>query len=619
MAASPPVIASRIFISYRREDTAYPAGWLFDRLAAHYRDGQVFKDVDSIELGDDFVEVISRAVGSCDVLLALIGPEWLTVTDEAGNRRLDNTDDFVRLEIEAALTRNVRIIPILIDGASMPRADNLPDSLARLVRRQALELSPNRFNFDISRLLKVLDRALAEVRTEQFGRLSTAPPEAPPEPSITEVPEAPAQREQAPRHFTPSLPPGNPLERATAPSRAKPPSLPRKPPDEQHRRSRRGRILAGAGAGIVLVALLIVALVLKPGPSVIIPDPGRASVADAKALLLRAGLTVAEKRETNEKVAVGKLIRTEPPVGTQLQRGAQVTLVVSSGPKVTPLPAGTDELVVGYTARFASSKDNSDSLLQGLVPILFPDPDNGKLKGLDYDLANALGKKLGVKISFEDAGHHTHMFSVVADRHVDISMSVLRGGPKRNRLVDFVVYLNTGSALLIPKGNPHGIRSLDDLCGKTVARPIEMPPGSLIDQSHQCVATGKVGITFMSCPKLNNLRPNSDDNVPLQECLRYTDPLQLVIDGHVDAAVLDLPVAERLMDTPSISRQLVIAPPPVESPPYAIAIRKGDTVVREALRSALRAIIADGTYGKILAKWDLQDFALKAADVNGMP
>jgi hypothetical protein len=206
MAASPPVIASRIFISYRREDTAYPAGWLFDRLADHYHDGQVFKDVDSIQLGDDFVEVITRAVGSCDVLLALIGPEWLRVTDEAGNRRLDNTDDFVRLEIEAALTRNVRVIPILIDGARMPRANDLPDSLARLVRRQALELSPNRFDFDISRLLKVLDKTLTEVRTGQFGALSTAPPEVPPKPSLTEAPEVPGQREQALQQVAPNPP-----------------------------------------------------------------------------------------------------------------------------------------------------------------------------------------------------------------------------------------------------------------------------------------------------------------------------------------------------------------------------------------------------------------------------
>jgi hypothetical protein len=85
-------------LSYRREETAYPAGWLHDRLADHYGGEQVFKDVDSIRLGDDFVEVIANAVGSCDVLLVLIGEEWLTITDEHGRRRLDDPLDFVRLD-----------------------------------------------------------------------------------------------------------------------------------------------------------------------------------------------------------------------------------------------------------------------------------------------------------------------------------------------------------------------------------------------------------------------------------------------------------------------------------------------------------------------------------------
>jgi hypothetical protein len=172
MAESPPATPGRIFISYRREETAYPAGWLFDRLAHHFGGGQVFKDVDSIELGDDFVEVITRAVGSCDVLLALIGDQWLTITDEHGRRRLENPEDFVRLEIEAALTRNVRVIPILVDEARMPRADELPDSLARLVRRHALELSPSRFEFDTSRLLKVLDKTLAEEQARPAAKES---------------------------------------------------------------------------------------------------------------------------------------------------------------------------------------------------------------------------------------------------------------------------------------------------------------------------------------------------------------------------------------------------------------------------------------------------------------
>jgi TIR domain len=170
----------RIFISYRREETAYPAGWLFDRLAQHFGPAQIFKDVDSIRLGDDFVQVISRAVGSCDVLLALIGDQWLTITDDRGRRRLDDPDDFVRLEIEAALERNVRIIPILVDGANMPRADELPAGLVGLERRQALELSPSRFEYDTNRLLKVLDMTLAEVRTayDDAGATTAAAPQA---------------------------------------------------------------------------------------------------------------------------------------------------------------------------------------------------------------------------------------------------------------------------------------------------------------------------------------------------------------------------------------------------------------------------------------------------------
>ena len=175
MVESAAPVPGRVFISYRREETAYPAGWLYDRLANRYG-GQVFKDVDSIQLGDDFVEVITRAVGSCDVLLALIGDQWLTITDQDGRRRLEDPDDFVRLEIEAALTRNVRVIPILVEGARLPRADELPPSLAGLVRRQALELSPARFDFDTSRLVKVLDRTLAEMRTAHESAAAVSAP-----------------------------------------------------------------------------------------------------------------------------------------------------------------------------------------------------------------------------------------------------------------------------------------------------------------------------------------------------------------------------------------------------------------------------------------------------------
>jgi hypothetical protein len=130
-----------IFISYRREDSAYPAGWLYDRLVGHFGADRVFKDIDSIQLGDDFAEIIGNAVGSCAVLLAVIDNKWLAVSDENGDRRLDDPDDFVRLEIETAFRRNVRVIPVLTGGARMPRASQLPRTIEKLASRQALELS----------------------------------------------------------------------------------------------------------------------------------------------------------------------------------------------------------------------------------------------------------------------------------------------------------------------------------------------------------------------------------------------------------------------------------------------------------------------------------------------
>jgi hypothetical protein len=152
----------RIFISYRRQDAAYAAGWLYDRLRNQFGSAEIFKDVDNLEPGDDFVDKITAAVSSCDVLLALIGPDWVRITDEHGKPRLQDPEDFVRLEIEVALTRAVRVIPLLVEDARMPRGELLPDSLRPLTRKQALELSPSRFNRDTDELLDLLERVLTE-------------------------------------------------------------------------------------------------------------------------------------------------------------------------------------------------------------------------------------------------------------------------------------------------------------------------------------------------------------------------------------------------------------------------------------------------------------------------
>ena len=150
-------MTGQIFISYRRDDASYAAGRLYDHLVARF---PIFMDVDTIKPGADFVEAIETSVGSCDVLLAVIGRRWLTASDEEGRRRLDHPEDLVRLEIATALKRGIRVIPVLVEGALMPQSDQLPDDLKALVRRNALEVSHNRFGADAERMIAEVEGAL---------------------------------------------------------------------------------------------------------------------------------------------------------------------------------------------------------------------------------------------------------------------------------------------------------------------------------------------------------------------------------------------------------------------------------------------------------------------------
>ena len=192
-------LPGRIFISYRRQETAWPAGRLYDVLVENFPAEQVFKDVDNIDPGDEFVERIKAAVGSCDVLLALIGPQWLTMTDEDGQRRLDDPEDYVRLEIETALTRKIRVIPILVDEARIPRANELPATLAPLVGRNAVEINP--ITFDTKRLIATVQKTLADVKVSDTTAASAAST-ARPDQSSQQIAQAAELTEQRPRRQT---------------------------------------------------------------------------------------------------------------------------------------------------------------------------------------------------------------------------------------------------------------------------------------------------------------------------------------------------------------------------------------------------------------------------------
>jgi thioredoxin len=174
-----PVVSSRgIFLSYRREDAAPYARLLQFQLSERLPNARVFIDLDSIEAGLDFAEVIREAVDSCAVLIALIGRQWATLTDEEGRRRLDNRDDLVRFEVQAALERGVRVIPVLVDGARPPRQQQLPPELQKLARLNALELSYGRYEYDADRLLNLIQRVLDEASGTGILHQSPSPPAA---------------------------------------------------------------------------------------------------------------------------------------------------------------------------------------------------------------------------------------------------------------------------------------------------------------------------------------------------------------------------------------------------------------------------------------------------------
>jgi len=147
----------QIFISYRREETSGEARSLLMDIETILGKGSAFMDVDSISLGRDFRMVLQESLASCDMMIVLIGKDWLSSKNEAGQVRLENPDDFVRLEVGTALRRDIPVTPVLVHGARMPSADQLPEDLKDLSYRNGYELSHNRWRSDVQEMIKRLE------------------------------------------------------------------------------------------------------------------------------------------------------------------------------------------------------------------------------------------------------------------------------------------------------------------------------------------------------------------------------------------------------------------------------------------------------------------------------
>jgi hypothetical protein len=160
---------TKVFISYRRETGAGEARALFNDLEAQLGEGSVFMDVDSIALGQDFRSILQVTLASCDLMLVLVDKNWAEAKDKQGRSRLSDPNDFVRMEVEAALKRNIAVTPILVQGATIPNADQLPREIADLAYRNGFEITHNRWESDVKEMIRRLNIA------------PTRPPQNPPD------------------------------------------------------------------------------------------------------------------------------------------------------------------------------------------------------------------------------------------------------------------------------------------------------------------------------------------------------------------------------------------------------------------------------------------------------
>ncbi len=226
------------------------------------------------------------------------------------------------------------------------------------------------------------------------------------------------------------------------------------------------------------------------------------------------------------------------------------------------------------------------------APVEFFDTDGKTVLGIDADLAAAIGKQLGLKLDLQNGTFDGLIPALTTSKRIDLIMSAMSDNKKRQATVDFVDYFSAGTSIIVKKGNPEGITSLDDFCGKTIA----IQRGTTQDDVAEAQAK-KCGAN-----KLTILKFDTDPEALLQ-----------VKSGRAVADMNDFPVAaytaQKQPDFEVVGEQL-------EAGPYGIGVRKADTQLRDAIQKALQAIIDNGEYAAILKKWDVAQGGLKTATVN---
>jgi hypothetical protein len=339
-----PISLRSIFISYRRNDTEGEAGRLFDDLVSQFGENSVFMDVAAIEAGRDFRKVIDESVSNCGVLLAIIGKNWVDAKDDNGQRRLDDPTDFVRLETASALRRDIPVIPVLVRGAKMPRAEDLPDDLHDLAYRNCVELTHARWNSDLELLVNALRRQLKIEKTGPLKPVTDPAGWAAASPSAVDADPQPAI--------------------SVAPSTSVSPD-------------RKNPLTFLVAAAICLVAIALGAYFFV-NRQVTVPDLRGDTIALATSKLQASRLKVGQTTIRQDSTVDPNLVLSQyPPSDERVKSGTAVDLVVSGATAQVEVPAITGQmldnalhtlaehqLVVGDVQRQARAGVARDTILQ---------------------------------------------------------------------------------------------------------------------------------------------------------------------------------------------------------------------------------------------------------------
>lgn len=231
------------------------------------------------------------------------------------------------------------------------------------------------------------------------------------------------------------------------------------------------------------------------------------------------------------------------------------------------------------------------------APVEFFDTDGKTAIGIDPDLGKAIGDQLGVKLEFQN-GTFDGLITSLRSKRIDLIMSAMSDTPERQKSIDFVDYFTAGTSILVKKGNPDKISSLDDFCGKTIA----LQRGTTQDD----VATAQAAKCKTAGKPLKVLKFDRD-----------TEALLQVKQGRAVADMNDFPVAAYNAKTSGGGNDFEVVGQQIQAGPYGIGVRKEDTQLRDALQKAVQALIDNGEYAKILEKWNVTQGAVQTATVNG--